>query len=68
MTTLNPSKDIDLPKSGTKQQKNKKMIKINKSTIDVKKWCHVLKSCGLIWTHNLNKSMHISLKLLNLKS
>jgi hypothetical protein len=57
-----------LPKSGTKQQKNKKMIKINKSTIDVKKWCHVLKSCGLIWTHNLNKSMHISLKLLNLKS
>jgi len=34
---LNPSKDIDLPKSGTKQQKNKKMIKKKNHTIDVKK-------------------------------
>jgi hypothetical protein len=27
MTMLNPSKEIDLPKLKTKQQKNKKMIK-----------------------------------------
>jgi len=27
MTMLNPSKEIDLLKLGTKQQKNKKMIK-----------------------------------------
>ncbi len=31
MTVLNPSKDIGLPKLGTKQQKNKKMSKKKKT-------------------------------------
>jgi hypothetical protein len=36
MTMLNLSKEIDLPKLGTKQKKEKKMIK-KKNTIDVKR-------------------------------
>jgi hypothetical protein len=31
--------------------------------IDVQGWCHIQKSCILIWKHNLNKLTHISLNL-----
>jgi len=39
------------------------MIKKKCHTIDVKGWCHIQRSCILIWKHNLNKSTHISLNL-----
>jgi hypothetical protein len=39
------------------------MIKNKHDTVDVKQWCHIQKSCILIWKHILNKSTHISLNL-----
>jgi hypothetical protein len=39
------------------------MIKKKYHTVDVKGWCHIQRSCVLIWKHNLKKSAHISLNL-----
>jgi hypothetical protein len=39
------------------------MIKRKYHIVDVKGWCHIYRSCILIWKHNLNKSTHISLNL-----
>jgi len=44
-----------------KTLKKEKVIKNIYHTINVKGWCHIQRSCILIWKHNLNKSTHISL-------